>query len=95
MSSISFDSLKKPLVCQLCSEVGVGLGLSLTELEEEGLFVITLTFPEEWKPALLAYNRYHDTRTLKNRNKCSQNRNCVASVPIPTFMFLFAIYIFS
>jgi hypothetical protein len=35
----------------------VGLGLSLTELEEEGLFVITLTFPEEWKPALLAYNR--------------------------------------
>jgi hypothetical protein len=35
----------------------VGLGLSLAELEEEGIFLITLTFPESWLPALSTYNR--------------------------------------
>ncbi len=45
-----------------------------------------------WKGHLSHYTQQREY--TGNSNNCFQKWNCAASVPIPTFMFLWAIYIF-
>ena len=40
------------------TEVGIGMKLLIEENNEDGIFTLRYSFPEQWYPKIQEYNRY-------------------------------------
>ncbi len=94
-SAVSLRDFFKPCVRSFPYSLGFFSSKDVTEnfLEFKPLlcFYRRILFP--WR--LICSPTVHCKDTIqKILNKYSQERNCAATVPVPTFMFLWAIYIF-
>lgn len=49
--------LNLPSIRLFNSDAGIGFDLTIDENFEEGKFTLHYTFPEQWYPRLLGYNR--------------------------------------